>query len=167
MRLRIPNFGTFSRLSRSRENRRSLDSNRPEDEEYCADSRKEEEQHQERAPLLSAVASSSSSPVRGARSPAPPYRDQAEYQPLCYTETESVDFEDHGENSAGPLWAAGIMEKVKNTKAAKFVDKLAVESEPGLTNAQLLLYNFDLKPVEPERRQWGAWNFVGFWIGTF
>jgi NCS1 family nucleobase:cation symporter-1 len=21
-----------------------------------------------------------------------------------------------------------------------------------------------LKPVEKERRQWGAWNFVGFWI---
>ncbi|SPQ25309.1 72f66de1-b3cd-4768-9633-45b94587c3a9 [Thermothielavioides terrestris] len=41
---------------------------------------------------------------------------------------------------------------------------LAVESEPGLTNAQLMLTNHDLKPVEPERRQWGAWNFVGFWI---
>ncbi|KAK5148892.1 hypothetical protein LTR04_000373, partial [Oleoguttula sp. CCFEE 6159] len=39
-----------------------------------------------------------------------------------------------------------------------------VEAEPGLTNTQLMLANFDLKPVEPERRQWGAWNFVGFWI---
>lgn len=28
----------------------------------------------------------------------------------------------------------------------KVVDKLAVESEPGLTNAQLLLTNHDLKP---------------------
>ncbi|MCJ1445979.1 MAG: hypothetical protein MMC23_006484 [Stictis urceolatum] len=56
------------------------------------------------------------------------------------------------------------MEKIKNTKVARVVDKLAVESEPGLTNAQLLLTNHDLKPVEPERRQWGAWNFVGFWI---
>ena len=27
-----------------------------------------------------------------------------------------------------------------------------------------MLANEDLKPVEPERRQWGAWNFVGFWI---
>ncbi|RAL58265.1 hypothetical protein DID88_002265 [Monilinia fructigena] len=27
-----------------------------------------------------------------------------------------------------------------------------------------MLNNHDLKPVEPERRQWGAWNFVGFWI---
>lgn len=57
-----------------------------------------------------------------------------------------------------------IMEKVKSTKFAHFVDKLAVESEPGLTNAQLMLNNHDLKPVEPQRRQWGAWNFVGFWI---
>ena len=24
--------------------------------------------------------------------------------------------------------------------------------------------NDDLKPVEPARRQWGPWNFVGFWI---
>jgi nucleobase:cation symporter-1, NCS1 family len=57
-----------------------------------------------------------------------------------------------------------IMEKVKSTKIAHFVDKLAVESEPGLTNAQLMLNNHDLKPVEPERRQWGPWNFVGFWV---
>ncbi|EHL03510.1 putative Uncharacterized permease C29B12.14c [Glarea lozoyensis 74030] len=33
------------------------------------------------------------------------------------------------------------MEKVKNTKLAYYVDKLAVESEPGLTNAQLMLNN--------------------------
>ncbi|KAF2681804.1 hypothetical protein K458DRAFT_309189 [Lentithecium fluviatile CBS 122367] len=56
------------------------------------------------------------------------------------------------------------MEKVKNSKVGYWSDKLAVESEPGLTTAQLMLYNHDLKPVEPERRQWGAWNFVGFWV---
>lgn len=39
-----------------------------------------------------------------------------------------------------------IMEKVKATKFAHFVDKLAVESEPGLSNAQLMLHNHDLKP---------------------
>jgi hypothetical protein len=33
------------------------------------------------------------------------------------------------------------MEKVKNNKFAYYVDKLAVESEPGLTNAQLMLNN--------------------------
>jgi hypothetical protein len=38
------------------------------------------------------------------------------------------------------------MEKVKSTKFAHFVDKLAVESELGLTNAQLMLNNHDLKP---------------------
>lgn len=57
-----------------------------------------------------------------------------------------------------------IMEKVKSTKFAHLVDRLAVKSESGLTNAQLMLNNFDLKPVEPERRQWGPWNFAGFWI---
>jgi NCS1 family nucleobase:cation symporter-1 len=31
------------------------------------------------------------------------------------------------------------MEKIKSTKFAYLVDKLAVESEPGLTNAQLML----------------------------
>jgi NCS1 family nucleobase:cation symporter-1 len=56
------------------------------------------------------------------------------------------------------------MEKVKNSKVAYWADKLAVESEPNLTTAQLMLFNHDLKPVEPERRQWGAWNFVGFWV---
>lgn len=57
-----------------------------------------------------------------------------------------------------------IMEKVKSTRFAHFAEKLAVESEPGLTNAQLMLNNFDLKPVEEARRQWGPWNFVGFWV---
>lgn len=56
------------------------------------------------------------------------------------------------------------MGKVNTQTVKHYVNKLAVESEPGLTNAQLLLTNHDLKPVEPERRQWGAWNFVGFWI---
>ena len=56
------------------------------------------------------------------------------------------------------------MEKVRNSKVAHYANKLAVEDEPGLTATQLMLYNHDLKPVEPERRQWGAWNFVGFWV---
>lgn len=59
----------------------------------------------------------------------------------------------------------GIMEKVKNSRAAHWANKLSTKTEPGLTAAQLMLYNYDLKPVEPERRQWGAWNFVGFWVG--
>ncbi|CAF9939756.1 hypothetical protein IMSHALPRED_001619 [Imshaugia aleurites] len=56
------------------------------------------------------------------------------------------------------------MEKLEKSRLAHFANQIAVSSEPGLTNAQLMLHNFDLKPVEPERRQWGAWNFVGFWI---
>jgi len=59
------------------------------------------------------------------------------------------------------------MERLKTSKAAHLASKLAVESEPGLTNTQLMLTNHDLKPVEPERRQWGAWNFVGFWVGKY
>jgi hypothetical protein len=46
--------------------------------------------------------------------------------------------------SVGHLIA--IMEKVKDSKVARIVDKLAVSSEPGLTNAQLMLTNYDLKP---------------------
>ncbi|KAF2103864.1 uracil permease [Rhizodiscina lignyota] len=56
------------------------------------------------------------------------------------------------------------MEKVKDSKLAHFANKLAVSHEPGLSTTQLMLTNEDLKPVEPERRQWGAWNFVGFWV---
>ncbi|KAF2199225.1 uracil permease [Delitschia confertaspora ATCC 74209] len=56
------------------------------------------------------------------------------------------------------------MEKAKGSKMAYYANKLAVESEPGLSTAQLMLYNHDLKPVEPARRQWGPWNFVGFWV---
>ncbi|PHH85303.1 hypothetical protein CDD83_621 [Cordyceps sp. RAO-2017] len=50
------------------------------------------------------------------------------------------------------------------SRLSYWADRLAVESEPGLTSTQLMLTNHDLKPVEPERRQWGSWNFVGFWI---
>jgi hypothetical protein len=39
------------------------------------------------------------------------------------------------------------MEKVKNSKIAHWSSKLAVESEPNLTTAQLMLFNHDLKPV--------------------
>lgn len=38
------------------------------------------------------------------------------------------------------------MEKLKHSKVSHYVDKLAVPAEPGLTNAQLMLTNHDLKP---------------------
>ena len=49
-----------------------------------------------------------------------------------------------------------IMEKFKSTKLAYWANKLAVESEPGLTNAQLMLNNHDLKPG---KRGVGSWCF--------
>jgi NCS1 family nucleobase:cation symporter-1 len=53
------------------------------------------------------------------------------------------------------------MGKFGDSKAARLLRKLEVDSEPGLTNAQLFLTNNDLKPVEEARRKWGNWNFVG------
>lgn len=56
------------------------------------------------------------------------------------------------------------MERPSKARLRHWSNKLAVESEPGLTNGQLMLANHDLKPVEPERRVWGSHNFVYFWI---
>ena len=41
---------------------------------------------------------------------------------------------------------AALGEKIRRSKVSHMVDKLAVKSEPGLTNAQLMLTNHDLKP---------------------
>ncbi|KAL4915925.1 permease for cytosine/purines, uracil, thiamine, allantoin-domain-containing protein [Aspergillus aurantiobrunneus] len=46
----------------------------------------------------------------------------------------------------------------------RWIKKLEVESEPGLTTTQLMLTNHDLRPVEPDRRQWRWYNFITFWI---
>lgn len=43
------------------------------------------------------------------------------------------------------------MESTKRTRAARLMDKLAIESEPGLSNAQLMLTNHDLKPGQFDR----------------
>src|SRR5690348_605970 len=56
---------------------------------------------------------------------------------------------------------SGNMGRFGDSKAARLLRKLEVDSEPGLTNAQMFLTNHDLKPVEQERRKWGNWNFVG------
>ncbi|KAJ6007219.1 hypothetical protein N7522_005570 [Penicillium canescens] len=45
-----------------------------------------------------------------------------------------------------------------------WLGKAQVPTDPGLSTAQLMLTNDDLRPVEPERRQWGWLNFVAFWI---
>ena len=48
---------------------------------------------------------------------------------------------------------AAIMEKIRESKVARIANKLAVTSEPGLTNAQLMLTNFDLKPGSCKQRE--------------
>ena len=49
-------------------------------------------------------------------------------------------------SSRRPDRKIAIMEKIRRSKVSQLVDKLAVTSEPGLTNAQLMLTNYDLKP---------------------
>ncbi|KAJ5184040.1 hypothetical protein N7492_001656 [Penicillium capsulatum] len=49
-------------------------------------------------------------------------------------------------------------------QAKYWIGKVQVQTEPGLTTSQLMLTNDDLRPVEPERRQWNWLNFVAFWI---
>ncbi|KAI1348249.1 permease for cytosine/purines, uracil, thiamine, allantoin-domain-containing protein [Xylaria sp. FL0043] len=56
------------------------------------------------------------------------------------------------------------MQRLHTSRARSWIEKVTVDSEEGLSTAQLMLTNNDLKPVEPARRQWGPWNFVGFWI---
>ncbi|KAI8633461.1 permease for cytosine/purines, uracil, thiamine, allantoin-domain-containing protein [Xylariaceae sp. FL1651] len=56
------------------------------------------------------------------------------------------------------------MQRLHTSRAKSWVDKVAVDNEEGLSTTQLMLTNHDLKPVESARRQWGPWNFVGFWI---
>ncbi|KAI0197611.1 permease for cytosine/purines, uracil, thiamine, allantoin-domain-containing protein [Astrocystis sublimbata] len=54
--------------------------------------------------------------------------------------------------------------RLHTSRAKSWNNKVAVDNEEGLSTAQLMLTNNDLKPVEPARRQWGPWNFVGFWV---
>ncbi|KAF7712181.1 Cytosine/purines, uracil, thiamine, allantoin permease family protein [Penicillium ucsense] len=42
--------------------------------------------------------------------------------------------------------------------------KAEVTQESGLSNAQMMLTNEDLRPVDPERRQWSWLNYIAFWI---
>jgi hypothetical protein len=49
----------------------------------------------------------------------------------------------------------------RDSKVVRLLRMLELDSEPGLTNAQMFLTNHDLKPVEEARRKWGSWSFVG------
>ncbi|KAL5350183.1 uracil permease [Pseudogymnoascus australis] len=54
--------------------------------------------------------------------------------------------------------------KMRLPSGRAVLNLLSVETEEGLSRTQTMLANEDLKPVEPARRQWGPWNFIGFWI---
>ncbi|OBT89585.1 hypothetical protein VE02_01737 [Pseudogymnoascus sp. 03VT05] len=54
--------------------------------------------------------------------------------------------------------------KMRLPSGRAILNLISVETEEGLSRTQTMLANEDLKPVEPARRQWGPWNFVGFWI---
>ena len=111
---------------------------------------------------LAAVAASSSrlncqADVRASSTP----RAQEANEPVDYV-SERAPLLSRSSTAHPPF--AEAMKKLRQSKLANLANRLATDSEPGLTNAQLMLANHDLKPVEPERRQWRSRNFVAFWI---
>lgn len=54
----------------------------------------------------------------------------------------------------------------KKSSWRKFLDKISVDVEGSekMTAMQLFLYNYDLRPVEANRRTWSWYNFVFFWV---
>ncbi|KAH9941577.1 permease for cytosine/purines, uracil, thiamine, allantoin-domain-containing protein [Epithele typhae] len=44
------------------------------------------------------------------------------------------------------------------------IEKLEVSDTRGLPYSEQFLQNDDLLPVPKEKRQWGTWNFIAFWI---
>jgi hypothetical protein len=63
-----------------------------------------------------------------------------EHEDTLFNVSESSPLLDHGPYRQSTLFSfVAIMEKVRNSRLAYWADKLAVDSEPGLTNAQVLL----------------------------
>lgn len=54
--------------------------------------------------------------------------------------------------------------KQPSSRGRRLLRKFEVSSGEDLRTGRSMLTNHDLKPVESERRQWGARNFVFFWI---
>lgn len=52
----------------------------------------------------------------------------------------------------------------KPTLWRRIVNYIQIDGQSDLTAAQLYLFNYDLKPVEKDRRLWSWFNFVFFWI---
>lgn len=75
--------------------------------------------------------------------PPPPERHLGQRSGASNSHTSSRH---HCETSRSSSHIATIMEKIRESKIARIANKLAVTSEPGLTYAQLMLTNFDLKP---------------------
>ncbi|KIW00002.1 hypothetical protein, variant [Verruconis gallopava] len=114
-----------------------------------------DDDQREQEPLISSESTSYANTPR-TRSPRPHYRTTGpSSHPDAFYKPNS------GQKHTG---FDAILERFRNSKVVNFIDNFAVENEPGLNSTQLMLTNLDLRPVEPERRQWGAWNYVGFWI---
>jgi hypothetical protein len=113
-------------------------------------------------PLIPA-SSSSSSPSRAYRYRVPGLGDL--YTPPRTRSPAAL--RDYNPSYENPSLLSVVMEKVKSSRLVYWADKLATTSEPGLSSAELMLTNEDLKPVEPEHRTWGTWNFIYFWICEF
>ncbi|KAK6198077.1 uridine permease [Scheffersomyces amazonensis] len=47
---------------------------------------------------------------------------------------------------------------------SRFIKAIEIDEPKGLTASQMFLYNYDLRPVETERRQWSWYNYVFFWV---
>ncbi len=125
-----------------------------------------DDEQQEQEPLISSAAASiTNTPRSGSPRPHRHHYRSTDTDILGQSSRSSVYFS--SKSNPEYTYFDAIIGKVKDTKFAHYVGKLAVESEPGLTNSQLMLTNHDLRPVPLEFRQWGAWNFVGFWIGKF
>ena len=77
------------------------------------------------------------------------------HEDSCYIDSgEATPLLRSPQSSSSSIDLVAAMEKARSSKFAYYMDKLQVESEPGLTMAQQMLANHDLKPVEPARRQW-------------
>jgi hypothetical protein len=108
-----------------------------------------EEEPAEREPLITPAFSGRSTPVstglRHIASPSPPPRRSIRRRPAVAESSSSNSSLQQPVENLRPR----TMEETKPTsKFRRFADKLAVEEEPGLSTSQLMLTNYDLKPVE-------------------
>ena len=78
--------------------------------------------------------------------PPPPKRSLRDLDHRSGTSNSHTGSRYHHQASRSSNYLAATMEKIRDSKVARIANKLAVTSEPGLTNAQLMLTNFDLKP---------------------